>query len=64
MHELIRAHGVANLKSELKAEKERYTSTQAKNTMLLAKANKWEDEAIDKKEKLSHAISKLNSNMR
>lgn len=30
--------------------------------MLLAKANIWEGEAIDKEEKLSKAISKLNEN--
>lgn len=32
--------------------------------MLLAKANKWEGEAIEKKEKLAKAIHELNENLR
>lgn len=38
--------------------------TWAKYEVLLTKANKWEDEAIDKEEKLSKAIVELNDNSR
>lgn len=45
-------------------EKERNASTWAKNPVLLAKVNKWEGEAIDKKDKLFEAICELNDNLR
>lgn len=37
---------------------------EAKNVMLFEKANKWEGKEIDKEEKLSKAMSKLNENIR
>lgn len=45
-------------------EKGIYASTRAKFLVLLAKPNKWEDEAIDKEEKLSKAKDELNENSR
>lgn len=45
-------------------ETEIHTYTGAKNGVLLANANKWEGEAIDKKENLARAIQDLNVNSR
>lgn len=51
---------MGNLKHELTQEKEWHASIQAKYVVLLAKANWWKGKAIDKEEKLSKVIAKLN----
>lgn len=45
-------------------EKQSHALTQAKNTMLLVKANKWEAETINKEQKLSKSIDNLNDNLK
>lgn len=52
------------MKHKLAQEKYSNASTRAKYVILLAKANKWEGKAIDKEEKLSKVIIKLNENSR
>lgn len=64
MYELSSVHGIEKLKNELEVEKYIHDSAQAKNVILLSKANKWESKAIGKEKKLSLSISELNSNAR
>lgn len=49
-----------SMKYELSQEKVNHSSTQAKYALLLAKATKWESEAIDKLEKLKKVMFELN----
>lgn len=54
------AHGLESLKWNLALEKESHNLTLSKYVLLLAKATKYEGEAIDKSEKLTKAVSELN----
>lgn len=64
LHRLNRDRRMESLKHKLSLEKDIHTSTRATSVVLLVNGDKWEGEAIDKEEKLTKAVAKLNENSR